>query len=127
MSSWCENVISINHTDPMMLETFRAAFNENIVAQTFRPLEENENATDVWGTKSDLVQQHSLDPDEGFQSIWFYSEDSPPDELIKHLETDHGLSIHHEYHVPMRSMLVSIVLMRISLKNIQRQGMSYLN
>jgi hypothetical protein len=100
MSSWCENVISINHTDPMMLEKFRVAFNENIVAQTFRPLEENENATDVWGTKSDLVQQHSLDPDEGFQSIWFYSEDSPPDELIKHLETDHGFSIHHEYHVP---------------------------
>ena len=127
MSSWCENVISINHTDPMMLEKFRVAFNENIVAQTFRPLEENENATDVWGTKSDLVQQHSLDPDEGFQSIWFYSEDSPPDELIKHLETDHGFSIHHEYHVPMRSMLVSIVLMRISLKNIQRQGTSYLN
>ena len=27
----------------MMLEKFRAAFNENIVARTFRPLEENEN------------------------------------------------------------------------------------
>jgi len=36
---------------------------KNIVARTFRPLEENENATDVWCTKSDLVQQHSLDPD----------------------------------------------------------------
>ena len=43
MSSWCENVIPINHTDPMMLEKFRAAFNENIVARTFPPLEENEN------------------------------------------------------------------------------------
>ena len=100
MPSWCENVISINHVDPLMLEKFRNAFNENTVAQTFRPIEENETPSDVWGTKSDLVQQHSLEVDDGFGSVWFDTVWSPPIKLIHHLEHEHGFTIRHEYHVP---------------------------
>ena len=60
MSSWCENVISINHTDSMVLEKVRVAFNENIVAGTFRPLEENENQNPTINPEASVPHNYQM-------------------------------------------------------------------
>jgi len=60
MSSWCENVISINHTDSMVLEKFHVAFNENIVARTFRPLEENENQNTTINPEASVPHNYQM-------------------------------------------------------------------
>ena len=112
MPNWCNNTLTLTHEDPNMIQRAITAFSEGRLCGEFHPIDpqllEDERWYDWcvtnWGTKWDVGGEDGISVQEGidgtsvqfiFDSAW-----SPPIELYKHLEENHGFVVNASYYEP---------------------------
>lgn len=63
MPNWCANTLTVEHSDPAMIDKFQSAVEECNLLQTFVPLDQwdFEEAVDKWGTKWDISNGEVID------------------------------------------------------------------
>lgn len=63
MPNWCSNTVTVEHSDPAMIDKFEQAVREENLFQTFVPLAEWswDDAVESWGTKWDISNGEVID------------------------------------------------------------------
>lgn len=95
MPNWCNNVLTLTHEDPKLIERARVAAKSNTLFNEFLPMptEFQESiggydwALSNWGTKWDADVTYVSDADLTGVEIHFDTAWSPPIEFYQHLES----------------------------------------
>ena len=101
MPNWCDNGVTLLHTDPAMLDRVRKSFNEERLFQEFLPLNEDAGVFDsreTWGTKWD-VSPIEISERDGGVFLSFYTAWTPPIPFYEKL-AENGFSITAYYFEP---------------------------
>jgi hypothetical protein len=103
MPNWCDNSLTVSHSDPAMLDRFMAAVAADNLFGEFVPLQESgewdyELAVKKWGTKWE-ASDPNFDRDGNTVSGLFSSAWSPPIEFYQAL-VELGFEVDANYHEP---------------------------
>lgn len=91
MPNWCQNTLTLLHTDPVLIQRAKDAFNRGELCSEFVPIpeEEKENwynwSVENWGTKWD-IGKGDMDDREGGVFFVFESAWAPPVAFYEKLE-----------------------------------------
>jgi len=102
MPNWCNNTVTVNHSDPEMIARVRKAFQEGRLCEEFLPNPTGEwtweHSVNTWGTKWDFEGEWSDTDEEGVQ-LSFDSAWSPPIGLYNKL-VELGYEVRALYYEP---------------------------
>lgn len=103
MPNWCDNSLTVSHSDPAMIDRFMAAVATDSLFGEFVPLQESgewdyELAVKKWGTKWE-ASDPNFDRDGNTASGSFSSAWAPPIEFYQVL-VELGFEVDANYHEP---------------------------
>jgi len=102
--NWCDNSLSVSHSDPAMIDRFMKAVETGNLFAEFVPLNETGEwdyhaAVDMWGTKWDACDASFEKTDENSVSGYFMSAWAPPIGFYEAM-VELGFDIDAHYHEP---------------------------
>ena len=104
MPNWCNNVLYLKHKDRKMIERAETALSEDRFFTEFDPLEPNESAVDIWGTKWDektnMVEIENMN-DNSVQILSFFDTAwNPPIKFYEKLVNDFDFDVKAYFYEP---------------------------